>query len=429
MSGADHRAKKIFVSAALFLLTMAFIATRTGRDALYFQGDGLRQVPKAYVLIAFLAIPQAMIVLRLLRTFGGRVTRTLVLVAVTGAIGGFYPLAEPGGGAAMTGFFALVPLVFSILFSMVWLLGAELFESEPKNVVARAFSLFGAASISGGVAGGLLARTAGPSIGPRALLVVGAGLLAATTVVVVCAHVKFGLSAVGTSSDDETTAGDDPGDKVGSTNLVLLLGIAMAAAITAIFIDFQFYLAAAGGGMDSEQMTIFFANVYLILQGASLFLQLVVTPRLQRWLGLGGSLLVLPTALFAGATTLVATSTMVTRAGLRITEGGLKAGVHRSTWEQAFLLFPKHRRGRAKVLIDGLGSRIAEGIAAAALYVWLVYVVADGDLGEASTAWVAGCMIGGTIVWVVLTRVLARKLAARDLVDSGEPWRAPLPDS
>lgn len=426
---SDSRAKTSLVSSALFLLTMAFVATRTGRDALYLQGDGLRQVPGAYILIAILAIPQAMIVLRLLRRFGGRLTRVMVLVAVTVALCGFYAIAEAGASAPMTAFFALVPLAFSILFSTVWLLGAELFEAQSKADVARAFSRFGAASISGGVAGGLLARVAGTTIGPRGLLLVGAGLVAATTAVVLLIHGRFAPGDMPGAPD-----GDAPSDRSvptlrGLPNLALILAVSMIAAFTAIFIDFQFYLAAASGDRDSEAMTVFFANVYLALQGASLVLQLVVTPRLQRHLGVGGSLLVLPTALFAGTAAMVTTSAIAARAGLRITEGGLKAGVHRSTWEQAFLVFPRASRARAKVLIDGLGARIAEGLAAAALYVWLVFVIGDSDITQASTGWVTGSLVGGTLVWLALTRVLAQRLAAGDSVADAEPWRAPLPDS
>ncbi|MEM9493094.1 MAG: hypothetical protein AAGC55_28350, partial [Myxococcota bacterium] len=52
-------------AAALFLLTAAFMVIRTGRDALYFQEDGLLSLPTAYMAIAVLSIPQAMVVLQL----------------------------------------------------------------------------------------------------------------------------------------------------------------------------------------------------------------------------------------------------------------------------------------------------------------------------------------------------------------------------
>ena len=49
------------------------------------------------------------------------------------------------------------------------------------------------------------------------------------------------------------------------------------------------------------------------------------------------------------------------RAILRVTEGGLKAAVHRSIWEQAFLSIDRKSRDVAKVIVDGMFARVAEG--------------------------------------------------------------------
>jgi len=50
---------------------------------------------------------------------------------------------------------------------------------------------------------------------------------------------------------------------------------------------------------------------------------------------------VLPAALFGGATVVLLMGSLLARAGLRVAEGGLKSGVHRTTWEQAFLRLPR----------------------------------------------------------------------------------------
>ncbi len=401
---------------------------RTGRDALYFQEDGLFALPKAYILIAFLAIPQAMMVLRMLRAIGGRAMRVILLLLVAALAGLFYAVAEPGGGLLMTAFFVAIPLLFSVLFSMVWLLGAELYEDAGKKAVARAYSRLGAASIVGGVAGGALARLAGPIVGPRMLALIGAGLILGTLVWVALAHRRFPLQPLTGESDEEPASESDDRSIFTRPHVPLLLAIAMTASLSGIFIEFQFYLTAATSGGSSEDMTIFFANVYLVLNAASLVLQLFVTPRLQSWLGLSGSLMVLPLALSSGAAVAVATASGMARAALRIAEGGLKSGVHRSLWEQAFLIFPRAIRPSAKVVVDGLGARIAEGLAAFVLYVWLVTFVAGGDVAGANISWVSVALIGSTLVWLGLTRVLRRRLKDTGVVTLEPEPRAPLPD-
>ena len=56
-------ARTAWVATALGLLTAAFVIGKTGRDALYFQGRGLYDLPRAYMAIAFLALPMASVVL------------------------------------------------------------------------------------------------------------------------------------------------------------------------------------------------------------------------------------------------------------------------------------------------------------------------------------------------------------------------------
>jgi len=424
--------RTLMAGGALFLLTAGFIAIRTGRDALYLQGDGLLGVPKAYMAVAFLSVPQAAAMLWMLERLGTRVTRTLVLAAVLALVLAYWAFAEPGGSALMTTFFFLVPLVFSVVFSMVWLVGTEMLDGLSEARASRAFARLGAASIVGGVCGGAFARGLGPSLGPRGLLMAGALLVASTLALVQVIHRTLPVRAIAARGDDAPpgvlTAFRLPG--VG-----LLLGVSMAAAMTGIFVDFQFYLAAAGG--SAEENTVYFANVYLVLSSASLFLQLVVAPWLQRTAGIRRSLLVLPVALFGGAATVLFMGTLMARAGLRVMEGGLKAGVHRTSWEQAYMAFPKEARATTKVLVDGLGARVAEGVAGLGLHLLLLFAVGSigGSLSavpwiaSVSAAWVTAALVLSAGCWAVLTWALARRLRAATGNDEDHRLRAPLPDS
>lgn len=433
----DDARRTMFAAAALFLLTAGFISIRTGRDALYLQGDGLFGVPKAYIAIAILSVPQAAAMLWMLAKLGPRTARNAVLVAVIGVVGAYFAIAEPGASWAMTTFFFLVPLIFSVAFSIVWLLGTELLEPLDKEASAKAFSRLGASSIIGGVAGGTIARTLGPLLGPRMLLVIGLGLVVATLGVVVMAHRAFPVVVDARMQEDRRPA--SMFRTMRTPGVPLLLGIAMAAAMTGIFVDFQFYLGAVVG--DDKDITAYFANVYLVLSGASLVLQLFVAPLLQRVIGVRGSLLVLPVALFGGATGVIMIGTVLARSGLRVMEGGLKAGVHRTTWEQAYLAFPKEQRAHTKVLVDGLGARIAEGIAGVMLHFWLMFASQGRGFTELSAPWVAAvsatwitiALVFAALIWVVLTAILARKLRKsgppHNVEDSIAQLAAPLPDS
>jgi hypothetical protein len=432
----DREGRRTGLAAlALFVLTAGFITIKTGRDALYLQGDGLFGLPKAYIATAVLSIPQAAWMLWMLAKLGPRVARVVVMVAVITIVTTYYALAQPGASIAMTTFFFLVPLIFSVAFSIVWLLGTELLEPVADEKKAKAFSRLGAASIVGGLTGGAIARVLGPPLGPRTLLLIGAALVATALAVVIVAHRTFPATLEARMTEDR---------KMGSLtrtlrfpNVLLLLGIAMAAAMTGIFVDFQFYLGAVGG----EDITAYFANVYLVLSGASLALQLFVAPYIQRVIGVRGSLLVLPVALFGGASVVIFVGTVLARSGLRVMEGGLKAGVHRTTWEQAYLTFPKARRAHTKVMVDGLGARIAEGLAGVMLHFWLLFASQGRGFSELSAPWVAAvsaiwvtiALVFSAMVWVLLTAILARRLRREPATamtdDSLSYLQAPLPDS
>lgn len=436
-SDRDSR-RTLFAAISLFSLTAGFIAIRTGRDALYLQGDGLFGVPKAYIATAVLSIPQAAAMLWMLGRLGPRVARLVVLGLVIVVTGAYAALARPGASPLMTTFFFLVPLVFSVAFSIVWLMGTELLEALDAGASAKAFSRLGAASIVGGVVGGAIARTLGPLLGPRMLLVVGLALVAVTCGVVVAAHRAFPVVRAPRASGERRPLAMS--STLRAPGVALLLGISMAAAMTGIFVDFQFYLGAVIGG--DEDITAYFANVYLVLSGASLVLQLFVAPFIQRLIGVRGSLLVLPVALFGGSAVVIFVGTMLARAGLRVMEGGIKAGVHRTTWEQAFLAFPRDRRAPTKVVVDGLGARVAEGVAGLMLYLWLSFASQGRGFSAMNAPWVALvsvtwitlALVASAAVWLVLTGVLAHRLRAAPSAEDDHTTamlrlQAPLPDS
>ena len=203
------------------------------------------------------------------------------------------------------------------------------------------------------------------------------------------------------------------------------------AAITGligVLVEFQFYLAAATSGNSAEQNTRFFANFYLALGGGAFLIQVFIAPRLQARFGLHRSLMVLPFALLGGAATLVVGgSSMMIRSGLRLTEGGLKASLHRSSWEQVYLPIKRLHRSVAKIIIDGAGPHIGEALAAMMLWTWLSLVVGDGDIAGKDTSWIAYAMIVTTVSAILLTRKLRGKLEATGL--SEKLAEVPAPDS
>jgi ATP/ADP translocase len=117
--------------------------------------------------------------------------------------------------------------------------------------------------------------------------------------------------------------------------------------------------------------------------------------------------MVLPFALIGGAGFASAAATAFSLAVLRVTEGGLRSSVHRSIWEQAFIPVDSGDRSLVKLAVDGVGARVAEGLAAAGLYFWVQRVAPGGVVtAPLDTRWMAWLTLGTVIVWLFITQRL-----------------------
>jgi hypothetical protein len=407
-------------------MSASAVLARTGRDALYVQERGIYDLPFAYMAIAGCSVPMAFGMLALMRRCGPRRARLVASAGLSLALLVYAAVARPGGGLLMTSFFVFVPLAFGVLFSAAWLLTADLLEGVPRETLARAYSRVGAAAIVGGVTGAMLARFGAARLGAHGLLCLAALLLLVALGVMARAQALY-PPRPRRAAPTPTTRGAFVEFRQRYAVLLLLAG--MAASLVTTLFEFQFYLAAATSGGGAHDHVRFFANLYLLLNGAALVVQLVVMPRLQGNLGVHGSLQVLPAALFAGALAFFGGGSLLGRAFLRVTEGGLRASIHRVNWEQAFLPVETGRRATAKLLVDGVGARVAEGLAALLVLGWLYLVVGGGSVVGRDTSWITVLLAIVTAGWMLLTHQLGRTLAASPVAPDDLALHLRVPDT
>jgi ATP:ADP antiporter, AAA family len=426
----EARSRTNFVAAAVLLMAASFVLLKTGRDALYFQGRGLFDLPKAYIGIALASVPFAFGTLKLMRSLGPRLARVVTPIGAAVLFAAATAIATPGGGAFNTALFVAIPLSYGVLFSLTWLLAADLLDGRPNEVLAPAYGRIGAGAIIGGISGGLLAKGLASRASPRALMWLGLAVLATSAMVIYAAQRRYPARVLSVPARMTDSAGGGGMFAVlRHRYTALLLVVAMAASLTGIFVEFQFYLAASVGEHSSQENVSFFATFYVALNIGALVVQMWAMPRIQKWLGVHGSLLIMPIAILGAGMFMIGNTSLLMRSGLKATEGGLKASIHRSNWEQAYLPLSKGQRASAKLIIDGAAARIAEGLAATALYVWLVVVVGEGTLSGKSTAWLTYLMVLTAAAWAGLTWIL-RRLAQREGSDaSGDGTVLPVPDT
>jgi ATP/ADP translocase len=403
-SSRKDRPKTIYPALALGLLTGAFIIAKTGRDALFFQGKGIFQLPVATMILAAASLPLAIIFVTIMKTWGARSARIAIMLFAATVIALAAPFLKPGDSPLLFNIFIFIPSVFGIMFASLWLLATDIFETTPKHEAAFAFSRIGASSLAGGMIGGFVAKGLGPYMEPKWLILIGALIILAVAALVAAIHRKFPTN-IAPKKDDNKKAGYLA--PLSNPYALTLLLIAMTGALAGLLIDVQFYIAATSAGMGSKGNANFFANFYIMLNFCSLLLQLFATPKIQEKVGIRGGLMVLPFALIGGASFATAAATAFSLSILRVTEGGLRSSVHRSIWEQAFIPVDSSERSVVKLAVDGVGARIAEGLVAIGLYFWVQRVAPGGVVtGPLNTSWMAWLTLATVVAWLVITQKL-----------------------
>jgi len=399
----QQRSTTLLPSLALGFTTLAFIVAKTGRDALFFQGSGgLLQLPLIYINIGAASLPLAIIFVKTMKVWGARPARLGVFMLAASVMVLASPFLQPGDNKLLLGIFMFIPAIFGLLFASLWLLASDIFDKTEKRQAARAFSKIGAATLAGGMSGGLISKALAPHLDPQWMIFL-AGMVI-FGVIGLIRHIH-GVFPPNIAQRDKTKFGFLA--PLSNKYAVTLVLISMTGALAGLLIDFQFYAAAASASMGSKGNANFFANFYILLNFSSLLLQLFATPKIQDRVGLRGGLMVLPFALIGGATFVTAAATAFSRSVLRVTEGGLRSSVHRSIWEQAFIPVDSTERSSVKIAVDGIAARIAEAIGAVAILVWLKKVVPDGVIKmPLDTRWMSWVLLVTVAVWLFVTRKL-----------------------
>ena len=406
----QERIRTLLPALALGLTTLAFIIAKTARDALFFQGSGgLLQLPLIYINIAAASLPLALFFVKAMKTWGARPARLGVLTFAAVVLALAAPFLQPGDNMLMLAVFMFIPAVFGVLFASLWLLASDLFEKTAKSEAARAFSKVGAATLAGGMTGGLVSKALAPYLDAKWMILLAAAVIVAVVCLVRYIHSRFPTNLIAKKNDGKqlSTLFTPLTNKYALT----LLFISMTGALSGLLIDFQFYAAAASARMGAKGNANFFANFYILLNFSSLVLQLFATPKIQEKIGLRGGLMVLPIALIGGATFVTAAATAFSRSVLRVTEGGLRSSVHRSIWEQAFIPVDSAERSSVKIAVDGIAARAAEALGAITILLWLRQVAADGTLPmPLDTGWMSWVLLVTVATWLWITQRLGTEL-------------------
>ncbi|MGH9387722.1 MAG: HEAT repeat domain-containing protein, partial [Vicinamibacterales bacterium] len=298
----------------------------------------------------------------------------VTLSAIVALMVSFYWMfaSFPANRGVAVGFYLFGLIIGILLISQFWTLANDVYDPRQAK---RIFGFIGAGSSLGGFTGAMLTSTVVDEIGTNGVLLVSSATLAVCTTMV--ALLIRREPAAGQS--DASKTGEEAG--VGGAEALRLLRssrhlqvIAMVigfAAFGSAIIEQQLNMAAAEsrGASNVDAVTAFLAQIIAYYSLIGFVVQITLTSRIHRMLGIGFALMILPVVdsvtgllmLFSGA---------LWSAGLaRVVDTSLRYTVDKTTREVLFLPLPVDVKYQAKPFIDVTVDRIAKGLGALLLLV------------------------------------------------------------
>ncbi len=345
---ADHR----HTAAAAFSLggllaghTMLEVA----RDSMFLTRLGAEQLPLTYLIIAAVSVIGSQIDRRLLEQFHNRLPMITMLAAAGGAVV-FYFFFGSRAAWVPHAFYVWGAMITTLAVAQLWRLLSEIFTlAEAKRVYPRIAAL-GSLGAMVGAAGAELALS---FIDPRGLLWLGALVYVATALVPTRLLPRAPKQRSRPSLAPEARNVRRTQIRHYARRLLALVAI---TAVAATIVDYVFK-ATVDASVASADLGLLFSRFYFGLNLLSLLAQVLVAPRLFRYLGTSGGLVILPLLVAIGAGGMFIVGGIGAAVLLRAVDGGLRNSIHRSALELLYFPLSQNARHRYKALIDGLGQR------------------------------------------------------------------------
>ena len=346
-----------------FLVMWAYNTVRPITRSAFIKDLGADNLPwmplvASFIIAAFMA-GYTTAISRLPRRWG----LPIVQSGMVGVLVAFWFLFKTGSTWVAIAFYLWGLLLGILLTSQFWTLANVTYDPRQAK---RLFGFIGAGAPLGGMAGGFMAYRAS-ALGTFNLLLYGAAILtiAVLAVAVILARER---------PADVVSAGGAEEKGVGFGEAVRLLResrhlqiIALAisfGALGANIIEQQLNMAteAAKGRANVDGLTSFLGLVLIWTSSLSFVIQVWLTTRIHRYLGIGFALLVLPVGFGTTAVVMLLNAALWAPSLARVLDQSVRYTVDKTSREILFLPLSTELKYRAKPFVDVTVDRVAKGV-------------------------------------------------------------------
>jgi AAA family ATP:ADP antiporter len=265
------------------------------------------------------------------------------------------------------GFYFWGALAALLLISQFWTLANDVFDPRQAK---RLFGFIGGGSSLGGILGAGLAGVLAKPLGTNNLLLVGAGLLGLCFFVVSLAVAEKKAALAPEVRTKAKIKSDEKGMSlleagrllVQSKHFQLIAMVISFASIGAGIIDMQLNMSAESLIKNKDLRTAFFGNVTFYASIAGFLIQVTLTSRIHRILGIGFALLILPIGLGSTGLVMLLMPALWSSSLARVMDTALRYTADKTTREILFVPLPTELKYKAKPFADVAVDRLARGV-------------------------------------------------------------------
>ena len=396
------------------LLVLMLRTAEAASLSLFLEHMGFERLPWTFLAISLVDLPLAFLFLRLSRTLPNRVLLSALAVLLVACLAGARLLAGFHLGAGL--FCAYMSAIVLNTFIVIqW--GVVLLDFFTVEESRRAFPLIYAGAHLGGFLAGLLLRHLAAPLGADNLLVMvpGGAAVLASVLVALSGRLREGRGW----RQGERARSPLPG--LAALRKIRLLGtsplLRAIAAATAVMVLLRLGLRYCyGAGFEeafpaSDDMTRFIGTYTIIASVAGIGMQVLVTPRLLAYLGVGTANVLYSAAVGATFLGLAVLPGLPAAIAGRATDLDLKGAIKTPLSAMFYEALGEKGRADARALVLGVVSPLAS----LASSLVLVAVAAGG----VPPAWIAaaGCVLSTAfiVLSILQGRAYRRALTSRIL--------------
>ena len=396
------------IFAYLFLTISGTVASKATRDALFLDRYAAVDLPYADIAIAALVGLSVALYIRASRWVSLRTLQigSLVFYAANCLIFWWLSLANDGDGRLFVAIYLWVG-IFSVLApAQVWTLANFVLTTREAK---RAFGFIGSGAILGWIVGGLATRLTASWLGTQTLLLWVAGGLLVSAWLAHLSWKRADLAAVDVTMEALSFRASlrEIAASPYLRSIAWVIGLASFATTVA---GWQFKAIAKEQIPDTDQLAAFFGSFNMMAGIASLALQLLLTGRVLRSVGVGLALFIVPVAMASTTLGLLVFGSVMAASALKASDQVLRYSIDKVTVELLYLPLSAAETFRVKSFIDTVIYRFGDalgGVVVLACAAWLGWT-------PVQVGWIALAVV---VAWLVAADV-ARRQYVSNLQDS-----------